>query len=320
MTMTKITTPEPQVPRDYRQRPLIIPPEGGAPVAYTRCTTFVDCVDDKFGLQQWERHMDAIGLSMRPDLLLAVSAHRDDWREMQKIVNAAKEAAAANAKATIGTAVHKLAEHLDRGLDVGAVPEAYQADLASYTEATKDLKAIHIERFMVLDKLQIGGTPDRIVKFKGKNYIADIKTGDIEKGAGKIAAQLAVYARSHLYDVKTGERTAPGVDFEHGLVIHLPAGEGRCELVWTDLLEGWQNVQVARAVRERRQVKYADLCMPFAIGPDTLADTLAASVPVEQQIEACSTADEVRALWTEDWTEDLNDLARKHIAGLAAAS
>jgi hypothetical protein len=46
------------------------------------------------------------------------------------------------------------------------------------------------------------------VEYGGKRYIADLKTGSIEWGTLKIAAQLAVYARSHTYDVAT---TSPPV-------------------------------------------------------------------------------------------------------------
>src|SRR5689334_2925212 len=75
-SMSDFTTPAPQVPRDRWQRPLVVPPKGGKPVAYTRCTTFVGCLEDTFNLSRWQQRMVALGLNDRPDLLLAVAAHR----------------------------------------------------------------------------------------------------------------------------------------------------------------------------------------------------------------------------------------------------
>jgi len=310
-----ITTPAPEIQRDRYGRPLVIGPSGGKPLAYTRCTTFVDCIEDKFNLQQWENRMVALGLVERADLRLAIAAHRDDKKAINGFCNEAKEAAKAHAAATTGTALHKLCENLDRGLDLGTIPIEYQADLDAYVEATKDLKATHIETFCVLDSLKIGGTPDRVVRHEGKSYIADIKTGSIEWGTYKIAMQLAVYARSKTYDIATGERGMHGAELDKGLIIHLPAGTGTADLVWVDLLEGWNGVLLARQVREKRTLKFKDLTTPFT----------AASVPMtlEAQIKTCTTADAVRALWAEnsgDWTEELSQVAKAHIAGLPSAS
>jgi hypothetical protein len=90
------------------------------------------------------------------------------------------------------------------------------------------LEILGVERFTVLDDLKIGGTHDRTVRYQGRQYISDLMTGSIEYGALKIAMQLAVYSRSVLYDHRTFERTPLDVDQERALVIHLPAGPGRC--------------------------------------------------------------------------------------------
>jgi hypothetical protein len=314
-----IVTPPPAIQRDRYGRPMVIGPNGGKPVAYTRCTTYIDVLEDKYNLQKWMQRMVALGLSSRPDLLLSVSAHADDKRQLDKICEDAREAAAASAAATTGTALHALTELVDRGQELPVLPDSAKADLEAYRAATADLKATHIEQFCVLDPLQIGGTPDRVVSYKGQRYIADIKTGSIEYGVLKIAMQLAIYARSHTYDIATGERGSHDADLTKGLVIHLPAGEARCELHWVDLIEGWNAVTVARQVREKRKLKFTDLATPFA--------GLEAAVPVTDalvdRIRACATADAVRALWAENasvWTDDLSEVARAHIASLPSAS
>jgi hypothetical protein len=251
----------PQIPRDRWQRPLVIPRGGGAPVAYTRCTTYVGVLEDTYNLARWQQRMVALGLASRPDLLLAVSAHRDDKAQLNRICSDAQEAAAAHAAATTGTALHALTDHMDRGIPVGVIPEAYQADLAAYEKATADLIPVEIEAFTVLDALQIGGTPDRVVEYRGARYIADVKTGSIQYGMGKIAMQLAVYSRSSLYDHVTGERSGLRVDQNNAVVIHLPAGEGRCELHWVNIAAGWEAVKLATSVRAWRARH--DLSIPF---------------------------------------------------------
>lgn len=319
--MTELVTAVPTIPRDRYGRPLVIPLDGGKPVAYTRCTTFVDCLDDKTALTKWKQRMVALGLASRPDLMLGVTAtNPDDKRALDKFCEDAMEAAQAHAKATTGTALHALTERIDRGQEVGVIPDAYKADLDAYVEATKCLTATHIEEFCVLDQLRIGGTPDRVVKYNGKRYIADIKTGSIEWGALKIAMQLAVYARSSLYDHETGQRDTHGAELDRGLIIHLPAGEGRAELVWVDLLEGWNAVRVAKDVRAKRNLKYGDLCAPFNAPLEVVPDPEPDPEPdLLGLIAICKSADDVRLLWSQNstlWRDEHTAAAKARIAEL----
>jgi hypothetical protein len=313
-----IVTPDPTIDRDRYGRPMVIPPTGGKKVPYSRCTSYIDVLEDKFNLNQWSQRMVALGLASRPDLLLSVSAHRDDKKELNRIVEAAREAAAASAAATTGTALHALTELVDRGQELPVLQDHVLADLAAYKEATKDLNAVHIEQFMVLDSFKIGGTPDRVVKYKKGTYIADLKTGSIEWGALKIAMQLAIYARSHTYDVATATRGAHDADVKRGLIIHLPAvedpAEARCDLHWVDLEQGWYAVLTARDVRERRKATFKTLTEPFE-APLVPGDAIKA------EIAACTTPDAVRGLWgtyEAVWTDDLTTIARERVAELSA--
>lgn len=327
--MTIVTT-SPEIDRDRYGRPMVMPPNGGKRVAYTRCTTFIDVLDDRFNLEQWKQRMVATGLAQRPDLLLGVQAHLDDKRELNKLCDSAREAAASSAAATTGTALHALTELIDRGQELPVIPTESKADLDAYRAATAGLKATHIERFAVMDRLKVGGTPDRIVKYGGESYIADIKTGSIEWGTLKIAMQLAIYSRSSLYDIATGARTVHGASTNRGIIIHLPAGQAKAELHWIDLEAGWHAVQVAKDVREKRKLKFKELTEPFG-KPDrdslhlqkrdaAKAEDRAGS-SLEQQINACETPDEVRQLWADNakgWTETLTAAAKRRIAGLAS--
>jgi hypothetical protein len=291
-----------EVARDRWGRPLIKPENGsGKAVPYTRCTTYVGCLEDTFNLSKWQQRMVAIGLAARPDLLLAVSAHSDDKRRLDGICEEAREAAAASSAATTGTALHRLAERLDRGEDL-PVPEAARADLDAYRAATAGIDWLHIETLTVHDGLQVAGTPDRVGVLGGSRaQVYDLKTGGIEYGIGKIAMQLALYARSRLYDVNTGARTDLDVDLDRAVIIHLPAGEGRCDLVEVDIAAGWEAVQLATQVRAWRARK--DLARPVAAtGLDLLT----------VEISKADSADALAALWKQHrdaWTDAHTTLA-----------
>jgi len=293
MTLTTIT---PELPRDRWGRPLVTPPDGGKPVPYTRCTKFVDALEDKYNLSKWQQRMVALGLVGRSDLQLAVAAHRDDKGKLNKIVDEAMEEARAGAAATIGTALHSLTEAFDRGEQMPSYPDTYRADLNAYATATKPLKMLpeYIERFMVHDPLRIGGTPDRIVELAGRRYIADLKTGSVDYAIGKIAQQLAVYAHSVTYDHVTGTREpVEGVDQDTAIVIHLPAGTGTCELISVDIAAGWEAVQLSAKVRAWRSRK--NLHAPLD------------AVAVARRARALELIDAA------DHPDDLNDVYRDHV-------
>lgn len=257
------------VKRDRWNRPLITPVGGGKPEPYTRCTTYVGALEDTYNLEKWKMRMTAVGLGQRPDLLLAVQAC-DPARDKEALnghCDAAVEAAKASAAANMGTAVHKLTEAVDRGeMKLDDVPAVARPDVAAYLDAMKlgKLKVRGIERFVVLDSHKIGGTFDRDVTIGNKGYIADVKTGSLDFGMGKIAMQLAVYAHSRAYNAETHERTDLDVDLERAIVIHLPIGTGKCFLRWVDIASGWEAVQLAGQVREWRKRK--DLSEVFEYG------------------------------------------------------
>jgi hypothetical protein len=298
-----------EIPRDRWGRPLIIPPGGGKPKPYTRATTFVGALEDTYNLGLWQQRMVALGLAQRDDLLLAVAAltaeNKDD---LNKLCEAAREAAAASAGATIGTALHKMCERLDRG-EKFVIPTAAKADIEAYKQATAGVRWTHIEELLVHDGLEVAGTPDRIGLDPTRAplpQVYDIKTGSIDYGLAKIAMQLAMYARSQAYDVDLGTREPLEVDLSTAVIIHLPAGSGRCDLVPVDIAAGWEGVQLAREVRAWRKRK----------------DFRPTTVPLADRIAQAINAEQLRALWaahSHEWTEELTALSRERIAALTAA-
>ena len=105
------------------------------------------------------------------------------------------------------------------------------------------------------DRFPVTITPDRIVEYKGEKFISDLKTGSISY-PNKIAMQLAVYAHGLPYDPATASRGSWGeVNTEKGIIVHLPAGSGKCELHFVDLIHGWKGIQLAMKVKTHRDKK-----------------------------------------------------------------
>jgi hypothetical protein len=162
--------------------------------------------------------------------------------------------------------------------------------------ATSVLTVIAVEQFVVVPDLSVGGTFDRLSYYEGPgpdgrpiagNFITDTKTGSVKYGALKMASQLAVYSRGRLYDhtrfpVNASDKKAfaawkkteftaeeaasaysdlPPVNQDWGIIVHLPAGTGTCDLYWVDLRIGWSLSQLALTIRQARSTKRA--MIPF---------------------------------------------------------
>lgn len=339
-----------ELPRDRWGRPLITPPEGGEPVAYQRVTTFVKALDDTFFLEQWKCRMVALGMASRRDLTLSAAAISDPDDQYQKrtlnqIAKNAIEAAKGSAAATTGTALHSFSERVDRGEDLGEhVPEEYVADLAVYGSVMRFFEIVAIEGFCVVDDLRIGGSYDRILRFTeagldelaavkgyrlaypdgvevkpGDTVIGDLKTGkSISFGIGAIAMQLGAYANGLDYDHTLGTRAPlqgnPRKDW--AIVMHLPAGKGKAELVFVDIASGFATakavVPLVHAWRKRKDLSYSFLAESAA---PALGESLVAL------IAAATDEDAVRALYLANahrWTPGLTSLAKERIAALVA--
>ncbi len=89
-----------EIERDRYGRPLVKPPTGKKLVPYTRATTIANSLDDASALTAWKMRMAAIGLTVRSDLLLAISAAQEDKMAINKYIEDAMEVAGASRAAT----------------------------------------------------------------------------------------------------------------------------------------------------------------------------------------------------------------------------
>ena len=311
-----LTGPGKGIERDRWDRPLIIPPKGGKPKAYTRCTTYVKALDDKEGLLAWKSRMTGIGLSQRPDLLLSLqNTAETDKKALDRICEEAANHAGAKSRATIGTSLHGFTERIDRGETIPDLGQ-FQPDIEAYKNAitAHGLTPVEMETFVVNDELQVGGTFDRIYSYQGVNYIGDIKTGStLDYSAGTFAAQLAIYAHSQRYNPQTGERSPLEVDQNKGIVIHLPAGEGKAQVYFIDLALGWASVGLAGEVRRWRAMRPATFLQE-------LQPAAPAAVPLVELVKTAPTPEALMQLWQANinaWTDELNRLAAARAQELA---
>lgn len=256
------------IARDRWSRPLIVPPEGGEPVAYTRVSTLAKALDDLNNLMAWKQRKTAQGLLMRPDLMTrlsgALATGKDseaDWptkRAFNDACREACEAAGASTGASAGTGFHSLTEAIDRGDEPMFISDADRARLDAYRAATADLEMLDIECFVVNDAVRAAGTFDRLVRLPdGAVVVADLKSGKSEaKFPFSTTVQIATYANGYRYHADTGGRAplADDLDTTRGLLIHMPPSGG-CSLYLLDLRVGWEAARIAAQVRELRALK-----------------------------------------------------------------
>lgn len=241
---------------------------------YTRASTFVDALDDKTGLYKWKMRGMLEGIARQPSIMEEYLALDDPMgagkRFVDSLAEKAQNVADLSSKANVGTAMHAITEAIDTGTSPGFIPPEFVNDVRAYGRATAQLEWLAVEQFMVNDEWKAAGTPDRVALWEGRPVIADLKTGDLTYSYGKFAAQMALYAGASYYDAETFKRTPQSyrgmeVDRTVGLIIHLPAGEGVCEVVPVDLVKGAESLPLANEVRAWRSYWKAKKNRPAAV-------------------------------------------------------
>jgi len=256
-----VITRKADIPRDRWGRPTI----NGR--TYTRVSTLAKVLDDTRALLDWNARQTAIGLARSEDLIAAVTTTSpDDKTTLNKIVNQAKERAATEAKATLGTAIHTATEMLDLGQPLDGIPDKVQVDAHAYQATCRmiGLTPLAAEMFITCDEVNAAGSFDRLMLGPGRVLIADLKTSgntDTHKYAAlSWAIQLAVYAHGQPWHPDHGQQTwadlgLPTPDQDRGLIIHIVQGTGQVRLHSIDLRLGWQAAHTADEALEYRRWK-----------------------------------------------------------------
>lgn len=246
---------------------------------YKRVTSYIDVLDDKRNVQAWSERMVLLGIAEDTGFLTGVLDVDPETKEGRDLLNrraeAAKDLGGANRKSDKGTHLHDLSERVDRHETLPSDTSDEDAlDMIAYAEATHGFFDIrHMEELVVNEQLGVAGTPDRVSRWVGpgeliapdgtvigrhESIITDLKTGRVDFGALKMAMQLSIYSRSKLFVKDSPDRAdIENINQRWGIIMHLAAGSGRCDLYWADLTLGWEAVQVATQVHEMRKAKGA---------------------------------------------------------------
>ena len=207
---------------------------------------------------------------------------------VNKIADDALEMGGVHEKANKGTDLHALCQLYDaEGFGVineqlhdGKITPADHADIAAYAGAmlAAGIKVLESELVVVDDVANTAGRLDMVVLAKPSHdaqrairMVADIKTGNVEFGKGKIAQQLSKYTTSKGYDIATGERRDLKLSKTVGLLIWLPQGQAKCVITPVDLILGQRGNKLSTEVRAwRNEGKAAfdikiDLATPSAV-------------------------------------------------------
>ena len=308
--MTALVDPAPAAavkrpPLDRWDRYVLPDPDTGQVKAWTRVTTLAGALDDRFALSAWENRMVAKGMAMRPDLV-ALAANLDveaDREQLGKIANQAKEAAGSTAGANLGTALHRLLERADAGLDVepgnlAGELAAYRAELA---RRSWRVDPRYIERIVCVPELGVAGQIDRLLHLPGDDrlLVADVKSQkSLNFGSRKIAIQLAVYSRAYAVwnaETETWE-DPPAINQDRAAVLWVPIGQGRAEVYSVDLAEGWRWALVAREVYQTRRVHYLRPWDDDVLDP--AADRFQAMGAWAERFRSATSVDELMAMAT----------------------
>lgn len=254
--------------RDGRQWYKLKRPSSGDPMSASRVSTMAKVLEDTFGLTQWQLRMLLLGLTNRPDIV--GKAHGMDVKADSKILNAlvaeAKKSAGASLKADMGTLRHKQCEEVDLGIKtLEELPVDARADIGSYLAEMErhQVKVVPsmVERITYNSEFDTAGKFDRILQLPDGSYvIGDTKTGNVEMAALSIGVQLWLYATgvntSGVWSkVRREWDTSIKVREDIGVVMHMPVGQGKCELLVVDLKQGEIDARLSQKVKERRKVK-----------------------------------------------------------------
>lgn len=251
--------PAPIVRFDHLGRYLLPDPISGEIKHWTRVTTFAKTLADTYHLDAWKRRKVAQGLAARPDLVEA-AASVEDVRTLNQICDEAMEAAGANDGRNHGTAMHSVIERINRG-ENPKIPDHMAADVAAYLDevarAGLEILPEYVERRVINREYNLAGTFDGIGRLPdgGLPLIVDLKTAaDMGSSWLETSVQLACYAGSEhvVTEDLTGVEPMLAVDQEVALVIHLPAGQGTCQIHEVDISTGYSLAELTFNVRGAR--------------------------------------------------------------------
>jgi hypothetical protein len=287
--------------RDFRRAngaPMIVDKEGKNQ-RLSRPSGWGKILDDENALVNWKIDRAAIGVATDPALQARYVAVKDGDREALKglrelAINAGRGAQAAD----IGTALHAMSERWEDPEDDFDPPEEYAKSLRVYSKTLEEFGLVSelFEYHVVNLKRGCAGTADRLYRTTreivtpdgeihppGTLFVGDLKTGkSLDFSLPGYTVQMALYAEGELYDVDKDEfLPTPPINRDWGILVHLPAGQEVCSLIWCDMGVGeWGAGLVADVKQWRRLWKNVEpygayeFTPPIGLSVEEAADAL----------------------------------------------
>ena len=242
-------------------------------------------------------------LALGPRASTVVAVKEGDKDSKKVLRDKALDKGAANEAADMGTALHAMTVRAEDATDVDFDPgEPFQTDLDAYRDclATYGLVSEMFECPMVNDHFRAAGTADRIYRLTkdlatpggvipaGQLVLGDLKTGQkFDFSLPGYAIQLALYATGTLYDLTTQSRLpTPPTNGDWAILVHLPVGQGRCELQWVSIEIGNYGAWIAQEVKQwRKKWKNGEYDgVPIPLPVDAIAEEFDATVEIDQEM------------------------------------
>lgn len=255
-------------------------PETGEERGWTRATNVAAMVADPHGLTNWKLKQVIKGLSRRADLVALVrTLDEADDKAVWDVVRQSLDAAAVEASANLGTAIHNALGASDRGLPY---PEEYEPYVAAYRAelARHGLTPIpELVECTVLNKaMGAAGKVDNYYRERdGTVVVGDKKsTGHIDLASPEIAAQLATYASAEYLRSSSGYVDLRGmrVRRNYAVVVHVDRETGAPAIYKIDLERG--QLAANRAIEGMAYRRAKGLLLPYVAPPADRGPTAAA--------------------------------------------
>lgn len=264
-------------------------PDTGKRRLYTRATTIAKTLDDTTNLTLWQCRQTGVGVAKTPSIAAKlIACDPDDKKTLNQLVEEAKQAAGANEARELGTALHEIAEKIDRGtLNLDDVPDPWRATIANYQSALRKASLTvdpdWCEVVLLNQPYGIAGKVDRLYRdHDGRLVVGDLKTGGYISWLS-FAVQFAIYATATHYIASDGEvRAMPDVRQDHALLIHLPADGDWCKIEPLSVRVGLDAMLMCLEVRRTRALNRRDRVIADTWQPPALTTEPEPAVVLEQ--------------------------------------
>ncbi len=310
---------------------------------------------DSYALDQWRKRQVAIGMMLDRSLAERVAVDPDNREAVDAICDDALRIAGAHSAAERGTQRHRASELVDTGGEL--LTEQQREDAAAWRR-TLDLHGLEVDReyvegFAIHPDYLVCGRYDRIMRYRGRHVLVDLKSGEnAVMYPQTTAAQMALYAHAPLIsasvstagdksEVTEWRRPPEDLDRETGYVVLLGDGDHMGQLWAVDLTGGNTAACLAlELVAWRKSFNYGvDLARPVLTFTEDQAVAAvsnaldATPVPLLEQVENAPTLRALEALWADNrdaWTwehtaaavrrkEWLHGRSLRNLAGTAAS-